>query len=581
MARIQYIPNRVIDSNGISDGAEIFVYQSGTDTKVALFSDDGFTTSISNPVPVPAGAEVPVFYTSYSGFLRVKVVEASGVISMDDDPYSAPAGLIDISALRADLASNTAPLGASMVGSTDGRTVQARLDMVDQSIVSAPLANSGPTQTSLWSPIVGKADYATAREFGEVRTFYSSHGFGSGDTADKVVSYRAMWAAEGTSDAWTINDLFHHTTDGLINTHLYELDYNIITKNKYGTTPGGLGLAGGTDKDGNPFGGVSAWGVFLTGISTEGGTITGGYGVGRAGTNDYFQRGFVAATGCIQSGFEDDSTSVVAFRDCGAHAYGLDTTAALYSTNYAVRIARGHRLNSLNTSGTPSDMLYIDPSNNLRLGDGAVSAVSVGAGLIPVADNILQLGGGSSRWASVWAANGTIQTSDETLKTDIQEMTAEQTGAFIDALEPRLARWKVGGRKPITEMRDQEVVTGYETLKDVEIRPERPAEVINGQEIPYRPAIIQDVRSAITEIKPVEVIIGYEDIPGKRLHGQVLAQSIKLASEAAGFEDFAGWVKDEDGVEHARPDENLAVLVAEVQFLRKRVAALEEGKNGG
>lgn len=116
MARIQYIPNRVIDENGISDGAQVFVYQSGTTTKVPLFSDAGLAVAILNPVVVPAGAEIPIFYTSYSGATRLRVVQSDGVISQDEDPYYGPASTVDVDEVRTDLASSDPGKGAELVG---------------------------------------------------------------------------------------------------------------------------------------------------------------------------------------------------------------------------------------------------------------------------------------------------------------------------------------------------------------------------------------------------------------------------------------------------------------------------------
>ena len=57
--RITYIPNRVIDTNGISDGAVIDVFETGTTTRVSIYSDEALTTPISNPYTVPSGAAVP------------------------------------------------------------------------------------------------------------------------------------------------------------------------------------------------------------------------------------------------------------------------------------------------------------------------------------------------------------------------------------------------------------------------------------------------------------------------------------------------------------------------------------------
>jgi len=107
MARIRYIPNRVIDTNGISDGAEIGVYQTGSLTKVSIYSDSGLTTPLANPYTVDAGAPVPeIFANANPSDLRVRVVSSGGVVVSDDDPY-------DPSVNAGDLSSST---GGEMVG---------------------------------------------------------------------------------------------------------------------------------------------------------------------------------------------------------------------------------------------------------------------------------------------------------------------------------------------------------------------------------------------------------------------------------------------------------------------------------
>lgn len=141
MTRIQYIPSRVIDSNGIADGAQVFVYQSGTTTKVPLFSDSGFTVPITNPLIVPSGAEIPVFYTSHSGLLRLRVVESNGTTSTDDDPYSAPAGLIDLAEVRNEIVPlKEAPVTNKFITNLDGANINR---MGDRVFVGGANANSG------------------------------------------------------------------------------------------------------------------------------------------------------------------------------------------------------------------------------------------------------------------------------------------------------------------------------------------------------------------------------------------------------------------------------------------------------
>jgi hypothetical protein len=86
MTRITYFPNRVIDSDGIADGASIYVYQTGTTTLVSLFSDAGLSVPVANPYVLAAGAVVPPLYHSYAGNIRLYVVSDSGDVT-DVDPY--------------------------------------------------------------------------------------------------------------------------------------------------------------------------------------------------------------------------------------------------------------------------------------------------------------------------------------------------------------------------------------------------------------------------------------------------------------------------------------------------------------
>lgn len=89
MARITYVPNRVIDSDGIADGAAIYVYQTGGTTLVPLFSDSGYTVPVTNPYVVTTGAVVPTLFTNEAGGIRVRIVSSDGGVPFDEDPYTA------------------------------------------------------------------------------------------------------------------------------------------------------------------------------------------------------------------------------------------------------------------------------------------------------------------------------------------------------------------------------------------------------------------------------------------------------------------------------------------------------------
>jgi hypothetical protein len=188
-----------------------------------------------------------------------------------------------------------------------------------------------------------------------------------------------------------------------------------------------------------------------------------------------------------------------------------DTASLLYQSNWSGHAEMG---------------LMGDNSWRLKVSaDGAswIDALSVDAGnatittagiLRPGTDNTRTLGASGARWSAVWAATGTIQTSDMRLKTDIAPTDLGLD--FILALEPVRYRWKDGG-------------DGRE-----------------GQRVHYG-LIAQQVLSATQQIRA-------EDFAG-----HVLAD-----------------VKDPNSHQALRYDQFIAPLVAAVQALAARVEALEK-----
>ena len=89
-----------------------------------------------------------------------------------------------------------------------------------------------------------------------------------------------------------------------------------------------------------------------------------------------------------------------------------------------------------------TNALAIDPT------DGAVTFAGP---VSPALDNAQSLGTSGARWSEVWAANGTIETSDERLKADIAP--ADLGLGFILALEPVRYRWRAeaeaAGQNPL------------------------------------------------------------------------------------------------------------------------------------
>lgn len=152
--------------------------------------------------------------------------------------------------------------------------------------------------------------------------------------------------------------------------------------------------------------------------------------------------------------------------------------------------------------------------------------------LRPVTDNALTLGASGNRWSAVWAANGTIQTSDERTKTDISDSVLGLD--FVKTLRPVSYKYIEGGKE----------VTGQ----------------VDGQE----PTFI--VR------------------PGVRTHFGLIAQEVKAALPEG--VDFGGWVltdkNDPESQQALRYDQFISPLIqavkelsAKVESLEARIAALE------
>ncbi|NBW16670.1 MAG: hypothetical protein EBR82_52705, partial [Caulobacteraceae bacterium] len=82
------------------------------------------------------------------------------------------------------------------------------------------------------------------------------------------------------------------------------------------------------------------------------------------------------------------------------------------------------------------------PTERMRiLADGNSRFVNC-TDVYPNTDNAVRLGASGVRWSAVWAANGTIQTSDERAKTDISD--AQLGSEFIKSLRPVSYKWIEG-----------------------------------------------------------------------------------------------------------------------------------------
>ena len=155
----------------------------------------------------------------------------------------------------------------------------------------------------------------------------------------------------------------------------------------------------------------------------------------------------------------------------------------------------------------------------------------IAAHVTPRTTNVYNLGNASYLWANVYAANGTIITSDPSLKTDISPLPMALP--IIQDIDPVTFKWISGGLVPEKRItRKRLPILGTEDFTE------------------------EDVEETV-----------YVDRPGKRTHWGFLASDVKAAFDKTGL-DFGGYVKDEEGTEHLRPDQLIPVLWKAIQELK-------------
>ena len=172
--------------------------------------------------------------------------------------------------------------------------------------------------------------------------------------------------------------------------------------------------------------------------------------------------------------------------------------------------------------------IFVQNSGNTYIGSNGANGLFVGGSTVCWdGDNVVTLGNASNRWVAVWAANGTIQTSDERLK-NINGVTPFGLN-FITKLEPVSYTYKVGRNEIVGKNEDGTPILA--------------------------------------------------PIAGTRVFHGFKSQQIKAVMDELNLGDFGGWVLDDkdnaDSGQNLRYTEFIAPLVKAVQELAQKVADLE------
>jgi hypothetical protein len=182
------------------------------------------------------------------------------------------------------------------------------------------------------------------------------------------------------------------------------------------------------------------------------------------------------------------------------------------------------RLQDLAPSATYNTPI-ISPINGHGYDYIALGTIASGVyGIAPYTDNASYCGSSSKRWAAVYAANGTIQTSDAREKI---EQTNQLGLNFIKALKPKAYKWIVGGYAPSTLDPNADIA-----------------------------AYQQDTYA--------------HPIAGKRYHSGFFAQDVKQAMDDLNIPDFGGWLIDDI------TDPNSRQMLRYEEFIAPIVKAMQE-----
>ncbi len=207
--------------------------------------------------------------------------------------------------------------------------------------------------------------------------------------------------------------------------------------------------------------------------------------------------------------------------------------------HYGIGSSQDYNVRLLNN--TNEGFLFSTATKNIFSIDNSYFGFNVNA--IPVADNTYSSGASGKRWTEIWAANGTINTSDREQKERVKETSLGLD--FVLDLKPVSWKWK------------------NEPSKQVE-------------EITYKKTY--DNKGKFKELVPEKNIKTIPEKKYKRLHHGFINQDIEdlLKEKNIPTNDFSGFVLDkETGVRALRYDSFIAPMVKAIQEQQKMIQELK------
>lgn len=384
-------------------------------------TDDDFSTAIAQTDPSDATLPRVKFYVTNQGFLKAIDGEIGGIVidadGIESSNYNASTGtgwrinndyiyLVDGNQVGGISVTNNSIQSTNFSGS-NGFQINA-----DGSAIFRSITISGYATTSQVNNVQSTADSASTA---------ASNAQSTANNADSAASSAQSTANTAQSTANTANTIAN-TTSGTLGTLQTNLFYSGTTEINGGTI-----RTGTLSADKITTGQLSAARISagtLSGFTISGGSVTG------------------ASVNAI--GLDVTSTASNAI-DCagGVDAEGVVSGSTFQHSQTSSQIGFATSYVYLRGGGTTD---FAAGSENISYNH-----------LRPSTNNIYDLGTSSYRWDDVYATNGTINTSDITLKENI--VTTDLGLDFINDLTPIEFTWKAYGGGTVSQGPDLDDIT--------------------------------------------------------------------------------------------------------------------------
>jgi hypothetical protein len=278
------------------------------------------------------------------------------------------------------------------------------------------------------------------------------------------------------------------------------------------------------------------------------------------------------------------SDAITTTKILAANVTSAKIVATLSGKKYGADDAIGFFFDSDSTTGmTQTSSLAMIYGNVIYLQIGA-NAETASNRFVPLSDNTYSLGKSGKRWSEVWAAIGTINTSDRREKKDIQDSPLGLN--FIRRLRPRAFRWRDTPDTQADEAAnvDEEGLARETDPLRARIRAIRKAQLDGTRDELDGDTEVEDLREQIAKIRdhylaPVQAA-RVKRRPGRRLHYGFIGQEVKQALDDEGVDsmDAGFWREAPDGMQSLNYSQLIAPLMRAVQELAAKVEALESEK---